>query len=331
MLTTTHQKVLRLLEMVDLLRSRPRSPAELSQALQIQPRTVFRYLADLKDWRPDLQKDDLRHTYSLPHSDRLTDIEALVTHSALRLLCHHTPGYNRLYLNALEKLGRALPPPAQSAAHQATAQLRSRQDAGQDQGRSLELVALAWFGQQVVRFDYLAAGGSGQPRSNEVEIYFLEVSRSNLGIYLIGYERSHHRAIRSFKLNRIQNIVLHGSTGAYSIPDHFDPLDYLEHAWGIVGSKPVQVTLRFSPQVAYRLQEETYPGLELSPPDEQGFIPAQITVGTDETGFPIEILPWIQSWGPRVEVLAPQVLRQRWLEEAHQITQLWQDRRNHHG
>lgn len=35
--------------------------------------------------------------------------------------------------------------------------------------------------------------------------------------------------------------------------------------------------------------------------------------------FPLEILSWVQGWGPRVEVLAPENLRRRWLEEARQV------------
>ncbi|WP_298630732.1 WYL domain-containing protein, partial [uncultured Thermus sp.] len=36
-------------------------------------------------------------------------------------------------------------------------------------------------------------------------------------------------------------------------------------------------------------------------------------------GVPWEVLSWIQSFGPRVEVLAPESLRRLWLEEARQV------------
>lgn len=318
-MSATHQKVQRLLELFELLRSRPHTPKELADKLGVSERTAFRYLADLQAWQPDLQKDDLRHTYFLPHKERLTEMEALVTHSALRLMCHHTPGYNQLYINALEKLARGLPQPVRDIAQRSTKALQALQGTNYNEGRTLEMVAQAWFQRRVLKFKYVAAAGSGRKHPNEVEVYFVEISRANLGAYIIGLERGYHRDVRIFKLNRMSDIALDPAVGAYQIPTDFDPLQYLQGAWGVVGSSGggmVEVHLRFAKEAAYRVLEGGYPNMRLSSPDEQGRLEAWIQVGTTNDGFPLEILSWVQSWGPRVEVLSPANLRERWLEEA---------------
>ena len=48
-------------------------------------------------------------------------------------------------------------------------------------------------------------------------------------------------------------------------------------------------------------------------PDESML--AELWVGADAEGFPFEFLPWMLSWGSRVEVLEPENLRVARLEE----------------
>jgi predicted DNA-binding transcriptional regulator YafY len=45
-------------------------------------------------------------------------------------------------------------------------------------------------------------------------------------------------------------------------------------------------------------------------------------VGTTSDNFPLELLSWVQSWGARVEVLEPESLRSRWLQEARAVAAL---------
>lgn len=324
-MTTTHQKVLRLLKMVDLLRSRRYTPNDLAKAIGVADRTVFRYLADINELLP-LQKDSLRAEYYLLHDERLTEMEALVTHSALRMLFHHVPAYNVHYAQAMDKLAKALPESVRKLAQDGTKRLHlySVQENG-DLSRALELVALAWFRRNLLKFDYVSASGSGQKRTKWLEVYFVEVSRSNLGAYAIGFERGFHRKVLSFKLNRMSNITLQGGPEAYSIPDDFSPTEFLEGAWGIVGRSsgtPIEVHLRFGKDVAYRLLEGGYPNMRIGTRDAKGRLEVFVTVGTDKTGFPLEILSWVQSWGPRVEVLAPAALRKRWMQEARSVVEL---------
>ncbi|RDI95458.1 WYL domain-containing transcriptional regulator [Meiothermus sp. QL-1] len=318
-----HQKAQHLLEARELLLVRPYTALELARLLGVNKRTALRYIEELG--AIEVMRDGRSPRYQLMQKEELSPVEALVTHSALRLLYHHTPGYEPTYLSALNKLARRLPMPVQELALKSTQDLQHRSLAYQDQGLAMARVAEAWFKQQLLEFDYLKPGGSGRPRKNLIEVYFLEVSRTNLGMYVIGYERNHHKALRTYKLSRMRRLRLVGEPGAYTIPKDFDPRAYLSNAWGVVGSsggQPVEVRLLFRPEAAYRIEEGGYPNLRIHHKHPDGRLEVVITAGTDSQNFPLELLSWVQSWGARVEVLEPENLRQRWLQEAQQIAAL---------
>ncbi len=299
----------RLLEMRELLRARAWSIKELAEHFGTSRRTIERdlqALAKIGDTPIRVARGRYRlHATSSP----LNPVEALAVHAATRLLYHQTPAPNRYYVRALDKLAAMLPEPARTLTQESIRPLRQ---AGDD--RPLELVAQAWFNQNYLAFDYQAAGSKNWHK-NELAVYFVEVNRQNLSLYAIGYERSYHRAIRTFKLTRMRNPRLLNDT--YEIPSDFSPQAFLKHAWGLVGGdRSVRVRLKFSPEAAPRVLEQDFPGLEVEQTLPDGSLVAGLEVGVDHDGFPTEILPWVQSWGPRVEVLEPENLRRRWREEA---------------
>jgi predicted DNA-binding transcriptional regulator YafY len=301
----TTRKAYRLLKVLELLQSKPRTTRELARHLQTQreagePITVL-----------------ARGRYAMPTpATSLNPVEALAVHAATRLLHHHAPARNRHYVSALEKLAALLPEPARTVALASTEELYQRPS----DDRALELAARAWFESRVLAFEYRSPGGSGRWRKNELEVYFIEISRDNLAPYAIGYERSFHRRVLTFKLSRMRHARL--LDDCYTIPPDFDPRAYLSGAWGIIGASGgplVTVHLRFSPEAANRIREGGYPNLNIEAELSDGGLEVIVQVGTDSDGFPREILPWVQSWGPRIEVIAPEALRQRWLEEAMQV------------
>jgi len=318
-----HKKSLRLLEARDLLAARPYTAQELGDALGVSKRTALRLLEDLQAIQVD--KEGRSPRYQLLQSQELSPIEALITHSALRMLYHHTPGYEPTYLSALKKLALRLPSPAQELALKSTEDLERRTLQHRDEGLAMAMVAEAWFKRQLIEFDYLRPGGSGRPRKSVLEVYFLEISRTNLGMYVVGYERNYRKALRTYKLSRMRRVRIIGEPGAYTIPQDFDPRQYLSNAWGVIGSSggsPVEVRLRIRPEAAYRILEGGYPNLRIASRLPDGGLEVCITVGTNNDNFPLELLSWVQSWGSRIEVLEPANLRQRWLSEAREVAAL---------
>ncbi|GEM44632.1 helix-turn-helix transcriptional regulator [Deinococcus cellulosilyticus] len=315
-----HKKARKLYEIIEMLRDRPCTSKELSQRLNISQRSVQRCLRDLQDLQIGLRQGKNIsgiYTYSLPsNAEQLNEVEALITHNAVRMLYHHATSPNHHYLRVLEKLASKLSEPVRSTLYRSTLNLKQRTSPVPDEGRTLETIARAWFHGRVVQFDYHSPSGPGRQKY-ELEVYFVEVSRSNLATYVIGYERKYHQKVRTFKLSRMQNATVQPTT--YTIPDSFDPREYLSGAWGVIGAHsgtPVQVKLRFDAEATRRLQEGGHPNLTLTHEFADGSSIATIRVGTDSEGFPREILPWVLSWGSKVQVLEPLSLRERCLQEA---------------
>lgn len=309
----TRVKAWRLFELQRLLREKPRSAEELAEHFGVTKRSVQRDLQALLADGQGLQRR--QHRYWLPATQPpLNAVEALAVHAAARLLFHHSPAYNRHYREGLVKLAAMLPEPARSVA------MRSLDDLSQrpEESQALELVARAWFERRILRFDYRKPGQPEPERGNELQVYFVEVSRANLAPYVIGFERARRQAVRTFKLSRMQGIVTLADTFSAEDLAGFDPRAFLSDAWGVVGGGQVGrvvVRLRFAPEAAYRVLEGGYPGMDEPALHSDGSLTASVRAGVDGSGLPREVLPWILSWGPRVEVLGPDNVRAHWLRE----------------
>lgn len=304
-------KAFRLFELQRLLREKPRTAAELAAHFGVARRSVQRDLRALQEAGYGLEQRGAAYALARP-AGGLNAVEALAVHTATRLLYHHTPAFNRHYREGLVKLAAMLPEPVRGVALRSSGHAPDRPEESQ----ALELVARAWFEQRVLRFDYRKPGERVPERGFELEVYFVEVSRTNLAPYVIGYERAHRRAERTYKLARMQRLTLLSETFDLQKIAAFDPRDYLSDAWGVVGGQHVgrvTVTLRFAPEVGYRLLEDASPHLDVVMGDDG--VSATVRTGVDRSGLPRELMPWILGWGPRVEVLSPANVREHWLGE----------------
>lgn len=306
-------KVRRLFKTVDLLQLRGWSAQELADKLGVPKRSVLRDLQDLRKMDLGLEGPE-NNLYSMAvRAPHLRPVEALAVHAATRLLYHHAASKNRDYLIALEKLTSGLPVSLQDIVRRSVQNLSPQ---FRDDG-VLERVATAWTDRQYIAFDYLAP--NGVPERRELAVYFVEISRSNLAPYVIGFERQKRGAIRTFKLSRMTHVTMLRDT--YEIPADFNPRLYLSDAWGVVGNQTesVIVTLRFAQEVRYRVLEGGYPNLTVEQDDPERGLTIKVRAGVDYTGLPRELLPWILGWGPRVEVMDPPGIRAHWLQEARAV------------
>lgn len=304
----TWDKARRLARIPPMLEARPRSSAELARELQVGIRSVQRDLEALREMGHPIETD--RHgSHTLPRRGAaMRAPEALAAYAALRLAHHHAPGLNRHYRAALDHIARALP----ESVRQVLGRSLHDTGAGGPGERELELVSSAWLECRVLRFDYARPGGELE-RGNELCVYFIEISRTNLAPYVIGLERRRRGQVRTFKLSRMENLSVLNET--YPPDPDFDPRAFLSDAWGVIGGgKPVTVTVRFAPEAAYRLREGGYPHMRLSE-EAGGSVLAEFRAGTDRTGLPRELIPFLLGWGPRAEVLSPPSVREHWLEE----------------
>ena len=143
----------------------------------------------------------------------------------------------------------------------------------------------------------------------------LEISPENLALYAICFERLKSQGRRVLKVSRMRRASI--------LTEGYQPQPLPHQAariWGITalaGGDSLEVRARFHPAARYRFEEGGFQGVQVVETDPDGHFAMTLEVCAN---FPREVLPWLRSWGPQVEVLSPPELRQMWLED---IRQLW--------
>lgn len=288
-------------------------------------RAIQRDLAELHLLEPTLERTSTRpprYRIAAPR-DRLHPTEALMLHAAARALYHRSSGEQAHHRAVLNRLNSWLPD------HLRPVMQRSFADVGQRRERSrepqnLEKAAAAWLGAHPLRFQYQKPGGSGTWRNNTVHPYLIELNPHNLELYLIGLETTFHHDIRTFKLSRMRGLEVVRDQH-YTIPDSFDPRTFLQSAWGVVGTQGqehVTLRLRFRQDAAYRILEGGHAHLDHITRLPDGQVEATVQAAVDSSGLPREVLAWIYSFGPRVQILGPPHIRQHWLNELREAIRI---------
>jgi proteasome accessory factor B len=121
-------------------------------------------------------------------------------------------------------------------------------------------------------------------------------------LYVVGYVHS-RQALRRFLVDRIEDVQV--SEDRFEIPDSFDLEEVDREAFGMVGDGLQHIRVRFLPEVAHLIRErQWHPTQQL---DEQ---PDGSLILALQAGGHKEILAWLYSYLPHLEVLAPEDLRQ---------------------
>ncbi len=322
----TRKKATRLGEVLLLLKDKQRTVAELCTRLELPDdpanrRAILRDLEDLRKSGHQIDKNDKKTPqYTLRSSppSRLSATEALAAHVALRLMYHHTPQAPRSYLRALEKIEAFMSPEMRTiSGHSILSELR-------EDGvfQPFEKIATAWHDREVISFEYLSMNSkSGEWRRVELETYFVEVSRTNFEIYVIGKRCNFEPCIvRTFLMREMRGVT--PLKRHYNIPTNFDPTAFLSNAWGVIGDRnPVIVRLKFSAGVRRWLETRKFPGVMSSETTADGDLILTIRTGANNDGKPQELMPFIRGWGANVEVLEPQHVREDWLREARAVVE----------
>ena len=283
------------------LRRRPRGVVELARRHGTSRRTIERDLVTLAEQMGEqLLKDDNHRWYIPNRTPGLNEVEALAVYSATRLLLHTGVG-ERHYRTALEKLAQQVPEPARTGLLKSVDRL-----AAAPEDRVLDQVAQAWFQRRVLKCRYLSAN-SGNASTRELEVYFYEINRRNLEPYVLAYDRSQRKRVLVFKLARMSDVRLLEET--YEIPADFDPNSQLHSSFGIMVGEEVQIDLRVPESVARRMAEGGDRNLRLGEKLKCGKRMVHVIGTLDDTGRPLELLPWLLSWGSSIEVMSPPSVR----------------------
>ena len=286
---------------------------ELAQRLSVDRRTVYRDLDFLSEQGVPLWQDDghfgINRTRYLA-AIRLSFHEAIALVLAGLLLSRTIDERNPHVTAALRKLAAVLPHPLTAQLNRAADRVQAHHD-GLRQVVILEVIAEGWGAGRKVRVEYRSPR-SGALRERVIAPYALEPTAS--GVYVIGRD-DWANDIRTFKLGRLEKADLLDET--YTLPTDFDPEAHLATSWGIMmGKEVVEVVLRFTPAAMPLVCERRWhPSQSLDPlPDGGGVLRVHVSE-------PLEMQPWIRSWGAQVEVLSPDWLRERIATEMHQAAE----------
>ncbi len=304
---------LRQIEEVLLMAPDGLSVPELARRLKANRRTVYRDVEFLSEqgvplWQEAGRFGINRTHYLLPI--RLSFHEALSLVLAGLLLSRTIDERNPHATTALRKLAAILPQPLAAHLERAAERVQAHED-GLHHNAVLEAVADGWAAGRKVRVEYRSPR-SGALRERILAPYALEPTAS--AIYVIGHDEWAN-AVRTFKLERLETAEVLEAT--YTIPADFDPEVYLATSWGIMaGPETTEVVLRFTPTVNPHVRERRWhPSQTLTPTPEGGCV-LRVTISE-----PLEMQPWIRSWGAQVEVVAPEWLRERIAAELRQAAE----------
>ncbi len=279
---------------------------EIARLLRVSQRTARRYVLELSEkgrlpvyregrvWKlVEGGQIDLRRI-------QLNLDEALALYLAARMLSAYSDKHNPHVVASLLKLASALPE-AIGAHIERTAEAVSQRRLAPEYLKVLEGLTRAWAGRRQVRLSYRDPV-SGERSERRFDPFFIEPSFVGYACYVLGFDHF-RQAIRIFKVERLERVEVLDSS--YEMPPDFDPYDYLKYAWGIMGGdEVVEVKLRFSKKVAYRVRESDWPGVVARKEGKDGRCTLTFSVN-----HVLEMKPWIRGWGPDCEVLAPEGLR----------------------
>lgn len=120
--------------------------------------------------------------------------------------------------------------------------------------------------------------------------------------YLFGHDPS-RGAIRTFALTRMRSARV--TRRGFTRPASFSLSAFLRDSFGVVeGKKPQTVRIRFTARAARLVRERVWHHSQKITSAPGGGIILELRLGSL-----LEIQPWILSWGPQAEVLAPAQLR----------------------
>lgn len=283
------------------------SATALAVQVGVSKRTIYRDLeameldAELPIWN-DGGRFGLAADAFLPPL-ALTLHEAMAFFLAARVLAKATDELDTEIIGAYVKLAAILPPVL--AEHlRATVDAYATTPRNEAFTRVLRTLTEALAGRRVVQIEY----GPGvydrakAGRRTRVRPWAIEPSAQTRALYLIGYDEG-RRARRTFKLERIRSATLTPESFADQVSTM--ALEMLS-AWDVVSdAPPIEVTVRFTPELAARVAETRW-----HPSQQLEYEPDGSLVWKARTSGLLEVRGWVLSWGGGAEVLGPPELRE---------------------
>lgn len=313
------QKLVRLVE----LASRPGGvrAVEVMRRFDLDPRSLRRYLADLRDIDVPLEDEGRGDRRVLRVAERYQ--RARVVLSLAELLSLHFGRTLFTFLDgtsfaqdlddALERLA-----PMIARTHD---DVRARLDQlfvavpeprkdyrGEAASDIIDEVITAVVYAQPVDARYRKAALS--LKRYRLHPYSLAVYRQ--GLYLLARDTS-DGVIKTFAVDRFEELVRVRREG-FERPEDWDPRAHLRNAFGIVGGRPQTVRIRFEPELRAYVEERIWHDTQTLTPEPDGGV-----VLTLEVAITAELERWVRGFGSQVRVIEPASLRDKVLAHARAL------------
>jgi proteasome accessory factor B len=125
-------------------------------------------------------------------------------------------------------------------------------------------------------------------------------------LYLGGYAHN-RKALRLFLIDRIEKLIL--LDDRFEIPEDFSAGDLTGSAFGLIDEKQFVIKVRFGPEIGHLIRERTWHPSQEMVEERDGSL-----VLTFDASGEKEILAWLYSYLPYVQILEPLELKEKFLE-----------------
>jgi predicted DNA-binding transcriptional regulator YafY len=309
-------RVSRIIRLLTVLQSGQRYGVDdLAKILGIGRRTVFRDLKDLQRAGVPCRYDKRSRYYAIDPEFFLPAPDLSVQETlGLFLLAHkirdhiHLP-FGDSALRAVLKIENNLPDKMKRFCNKAlnSISVRTAPQAAMDllDKVFVQLVEAVVRKRIVsIRYDF-----AGRRQTRKIDLSPCHLLYNDHAWYVLAKSALEEK-VSAFKLNRIKELTM--SDKCFVEDEEFDVDEYLGSAWSITPEgRLYHVKLRFSPDIAVAVSEVQWHSSQTVDFEDDGSVILRFRVdGLDE------ILWWVLSYGDKVRVLAPEVLRRRIVEIA---------------
>jgi predicted DNA-binding transcriptional regulator YafY len=132
-------------------------------------------------------------------------------------------------------------------------------------------------------------------------------------LYLGGYAHN-RKALRLFLVDRIEQLTVLGDR--FEIPEDFSAGDLTGSAFGLINEEHFMIKVRFGPEIGHLIRERTWHPSQEMVEEGDGSL-----VLTFEASGEKEILAWLYSYLPYVQILEPEELKEKFLENLQKAIQ----------
>jgi CRISPR-associated endonuclease/helicase Cas3 len=297
--------------------------SEIARRLGVHRSTASRYVDELSRSLPILEDNEgqvgiNRNGYL--NNIRLTIHESLALFLACRLMTDRTDRFNPHAAAALRKLGSSLKAFSPTIAAQIISEA-DRFDSSRVRRdpvylNVIEALTRGWSEGKLVKLVHHSIH-SNEDRAYAFAVYLIVPYAVGQSVQAIGKCQGDDH-LRTFRIDRIVRAEL--TEESFQVPLDLNLGKLLGAAWGIwyTDAEPVDVVLRFSANVAYRVRESVW---HIS--QELTDLPNGELIWRAQIAEPREMFPWIRGWGVDVEVIAPAELRQRITDEVRAMAVLY--------